>query len=146
MTELPKGLLEAYEKRKEQLDAWLAENVIEFAEPRNVRIDEILFNSGSSRKFGLSGGTFDLYFDGVKLPERFKFANDALTPTVFRPMHTSPLGVPNSFGKVSYSYNTNLAISRACRLLMDRMRLDPRLAVNPNDMSVEVEVIRYCDD
>ena len=96
---------------------WLECNVRRYQTPESVSL------SGFEVEWSKLSGTFDVSFDGVRLPERLKFSLSESGWVEFRlPVFHSPLGAPASYTAVEMSEETSRAIRDALRMAVPRIR------------------------
>lgn len=103
--------------RDEQLQEWLADNVLVVPEPREVTLHHFIVDWADW------SGEFRVTFDNLVFKEPLTFGAGANGYVGFSlPPFTSPLGVPASFARLKITEKTSQAIQTALRSMFPRLK------------------------
>jgi len=99
----------------EAVSEWLDENVVEYPEPKKVRLFN--FKRISNDYVPWDKRTFQVALDDTILKDDIKFeANGAKNIRLYWPMFHSPLGAPCSYKSIEVTVDTVRAIEHALKI------------------------------
>ena len=107
--------MEHFNEIRQCLDAFLAENVKVYPEPKQVEVFNLTFDSSTL------SGEFECLLDDTQIDYPLAYCFDVGSqPTLIFPMFYSPCGFPGSFSEIELTYQTKTAMKTAIRELIER--------------------------